>query len=163
MTMIAPTAQPGDICILLEPSLEERQALFRDQRDLQSRFGGRICAGIHVTCQLFKVDNHPRQAAVIDQVQKRLAGCESFPIVAGSLITFRAACWHSTVLRWKIHNTSAWLHFRLMVETLLSEAGCPPHYPPTQASTCTALEAVPTVAAPSDLAARLPYPLFDAQ
>ena len=90
METIAPTAQPGDICILVEPCLRERQRLYAAQAHLQSRFGGRVCSKVHVTCQRFNVKPPQRLGPIVDRFGQELATWQGFPIVADSLLSFHA-------------------------------------------------------------------------
>src|SRR5712691_6488361 len=112
MATIAPTAQPGDIGILVEPCLQERRRLYAAQTRLQTRFGGRVCSKVHVTCQRFNVNPPQRLGPIVERLCQELASWQDFPMIADSLISFHADFWQSTVLRWQIQDSGGWCHFR---------------------------------------------------
>jgi hypothetical protein len=79
---------------------------------------------VHVTCQRFNINDGQRLEHIIPTVLWEISLFQWFPIVADSLISFHAAFWQSTVLRWRVRNTEPWQRFQQTVETVLTELGC---------------------------------------
>ena len=138
-------AQQGDICILLEPTEHELLKLRQRQACLRARFGGQIYSRLHVTCQRFAIAADERRRAVLRAFEVALASVPPFQIEAASLALFYAPFWESHVLKWVVRPSPRWLDFRSTCEETLVGVGCPPHYPPDQDTTCTALVRVPMV------------------
>lgn len=157
-------AQPGDICIILEPTEHEVLKLRQRQACLQARFGGQIYPKLHVTCQRFAIADGERQREVLDAFEEVLSSTQPFQIDTASLALFYAPFWQSHVLKWVVQPSRSWLAFRSACEDVLDRLGCAPHYPTGQQATCTALVQVPCVSV-EELAEHLgdPFALFGAR
>ena len=60
-------ARPGDVCILLEPDVNEIPRLRWLQRELQTSFGGRMQERVHFTCQRFELPDAGQLPPVVKQ------------------------------------------------------------------------------------------------
>lgn len=122
-------ARPGDICILLEPAVEDMPGMRRLQRGLQSGFGGRRQERIHFTCQRFELPYVNRLPLVLNHLQKKLASVSPFSVKADQLELVDHPFWEFSVLRWDLHLSRQMWELAERVAEALTEAGVTYHYP----------------------------------
>jgi 2'-5' RNA ligase len=147
------TAQPGDICILLEPGADDLPHLRRLQADLQAVYGGRPHDPVHLTCQRFD-DPGSQVSRVIQELRQRLTGLPPIPIRAAAVKTVDHSFWRTRLLRWKIEVTDDLRRLLAQIEAGLQAAGVQPHYPLGQGWVPTLVTALEDV----DGAVHLPGP-----
>jgi hypothetical protein len=161
------TAQPGDVCVLLEPAEEEVADLRQRQVALQARFGGRPHERVHLTCQRFELPDGRLLPDLIRHLRRALVAVRPFLIVAVSLVEAYHRFWGSRLLRWCIQGSDDLRRFEGIVEDALVAAGVRPHFSVTsgwEPTLVTALEAIPEVDLdrhPGDVS--LPHHLFVAR
>jgi hypothetical protein len=142
------TAEPGDVCVLLEPTEDEIAMLRQLQASLQSLFGGRPHERVHLTCQRFELREERLLPDIIQRLRTGLATIKPFPITAVSLVQVQHQFWRSRLLRWHIQVTSDVQRFAQLVKDSLAAAGVTPHFSPAFGwvpTVVTALEAIPKV------------------
>jgi hypothetical protein len=142
------TAQPGDVCLLLEPAEEEIDELRQRQVGLQARFGGRLHERVHLTCQRFELPDEGLLPGLIQHLRRALVAVRPFPIVVVSLVQSYHPFWDSRLLRWRIQYPDDLGRFGLIVEDALDAAGITPHFSVRSGwkpTLVTALEAIPEV------------------
>ncbi len=141
-----PVARPGDVCILVEPDVEEIPHLRHLQGELQISFGGRPQQRVHFTCQRFALPSASDLPQVVDQLRKNLSTVPPLTVRAGRLELVEHPFWEFCVLRWDLHLSPAMYNLAGRVEAALDTLGLPPHYPsgPGWRPHVTALEAIPT-------------------
>jgi len=140
------TAQPGDVCVLLEPAEEEIAELRQRQTALQARFGGRPHERVHLTCQRFELPDEALPLGLVQHLRRALVAVRPFPIVAVSLVQCYHSFWGSCLLRWCIQYPKDLRRFGLIVEDALIAAGVTPHFSVAsgwEPTLVTALEAIP--------------------
>jgi hypothetical protein len=142
------TAEPGDVCVLLEPAEDEIAMLRQLQASLQSLCGGRPHERVHLTCQRFELGEERLLPDIIQRLRTDLATIQPFPITAVSLVQVQHQFWQSWLLRWRIQVTSDVQRFAQLVQDGLAAAGVTPHFLHTAGwmpTLVTALEAIPKV------------------
>ncbi|MGD2179011.1 MAG: hypothetical protein PVG71_14450 [Anaerolineae bacterium] len=123
------TAEPGDVCVLVEPTGDDVSEVRRQQRELQGVLGGRIHEPVHLTVQRFRLgDGRPWQE-LMRHLLTELGALRSFSVVAVSLAQMEHPFWGSRLLRWRIGATAGLRAFCKAVEGLLFERGIVPHFP----------------------------------
>jgi hypothetical protein len=155
-------AQPGDIFILLIPAGPELDQLRRAQAALQSQYGGKLIDPIHITVERFSPGDGYCTQDCIPPIKKDLRGVQPFPIYTDALIQFFAPYWQSQVLRWRVADAPIWNDFRDLLESTLSEIGCPSHFVRRRHATCTILKLDGEIDLPSG-AQEFSMPLFTAR
>jgi hypothetical protein len=154
------TAQPGDVCLLLEPGEEEITELRQRQVDLQARFGGRAHERVHLTCQRFELPDDALLPGLIRRLRRALVAFRPFPIVAVSLVQSCHRFWGSRLLRWRIRGSNELRRFGIMVEDTLVAVGVRPHFAVAsgwEPTVVTALEAIAEVDLDGHLG-HMPFP-----
>jgi hypothetical protein len=142
------TAQPGDVCVLLEPAGQEIDELRRRQVGLQACFGGRLHERVHLTCQRFELPGEGLLPGLIQRLRGALAVVQPFPIVAVSLVQSYHQFWGSRLLRWRIRGSDELRRLGIVVEDTLVAVGVRPHFAVAsgwEPTVVTALEAIPEV------------------
>jgi hypothetical protein len=142
------TAQPGDVCVLLEPAEGEIDELRQRQVALQARFGGRPHERVHLTCQRFELPDEGLLLGLIEHLRRALVAVRSFPIVAVSLVQSYHRFWGSRLLRWRIQASGELRRLGIIVEDTLVDVGIRPHFAVASGwvpTVVTALEAIPEV------------------
>lgn len=122
-------AEPGDVCVLVEPRGEDVVALRREQRELQRLCGGRIHEPVHLTVQRFRIAGSGPVQDLVRDLMGEMEALSSFPVVAGSLVQMEHAFWESRLIRWRVRVTPALREFCEAVEGLLVEREMVPHFP----------------------------------
>lgn len=158
-------AQPGDLCVLLEPSADEVPNLRQRQLALQASFGGRPHQVVHLTCQRCAIED-ARSTDLIREVET-LRTVPPVAIVAVSLIQFPHSFWGTRLLRWQIQVTDELHHMCTLVDSALTRAGATLHYAfstSRKLKPVTALEDIPQADLEGYLAtAEYPHHLFYAR
>lgn len=141
-----PVAQPGDVCILLEPAVTELPAIRSLQSDLQTHYGGAPQQRIHFTCQRFALSDPLQLLQVVHTLQTSLAPIAPFPIHARCLELVEHPFWEFSVLRWDLRRTAPMWNVARAVQYALRSAGMTPHYPCDDGwrPHVTALETIPS-------------------
>lgn len=155
-------AQPGDICILLEPNdPDEIAALQQHQLALQHRYGGRVMNPVHVTSQRFTI-THPQQIqALLDQLAGLAAQWQPFQISANGLLPLNSEYHQARIIKWKIAPPDALVRFSAHLERVLAAIGGDSLYPPGWVSDLvTALTGIDPAASPEEHDLHLTQPLF---
>ncbi len=144
--MRIPAAQPGDICVIVEPSVRDLPRLRRLQQGLQQRYGGRPQARIHFTCQRFTPPENGGLHRLLAELRRQLAPLAPIPVTAASLEWADHPFWGVNVLRWDLYMTSALRRFAAVLEEALLRAGARLHYPRGEGwrPHVTALERIPS-------------------
>lgn len=139
-------ARPGDICVLLEPGLDDIPGIRRLQQHLQSGFGGHCQERIHFTCQRFELPHVNRLPLVLHHLQEALASVSAFSVRADHLELVDHPFWEFSVLRWDLQLSRQMRRFARRVQAALEEAEVTYHYPFGDGwrPHVTALEAIPS-------------------
>lgn len=156
-------AQPGDICVLLMPDVEDLPTIRREQESLVAAFGGWKSPEVHVTCQRFEPSSARSVEEVLLRLRAGLGRMSQFPIQASRLIQFEAPFWQTYVLRWEVQLTPAFTQFVQNLDTALVDAGITPHYPHDTPFTCSAVDLVKPVQLELAPPVRYPITLFQAR
>lgn len=162
MKSISRVAEPGDICILLEPTEDEIADVRELQLSLQSLFGGHPHERVHLTCQRFELPDPARLTDVIHRLRSSLLPVQPIPIVAISFVQMESRFWGSRLLRWLIQGSSDLQRFGRLVEASLVTTGAFPHFRYTsgwEPTLVTALEEIPGLN-PSDILDNIVFPQF---
>ncbi len=122
-------ARPGDVCILLEPDVNEIPRLRWLQRELQTSFGGRMQERVHFTCQRFELPDAGQLPPVMQALQTQLAALAPFPVLANCLQLVEHPFWEFCVLHWDVDRTAEMWRFAHAIDRALAQAGMAPHYP----------------------------------
>jgi len=122
-------ARPGDVCILLEPNINEIPRVRSLQRQLQASLGGHPQERVHFTCQRFGLPDDASLPLVLQALQKQLANVVPFPVHADCLQLVEHPFWEFCVLRWDLDRTQEMWCFAESVDRALVEVGMAPHYP----------------------------------
>jgi hypothetical protein len=149
--MNIPAAQPGDICVIVEPSVRELPRLRRLQQGLQLRYGGRLQTRIHFTCQRFTPPANGGLQRLLADLRRQLNPLIPMSVTAAALEWSDHPFWGFNVLRWDLSVTAELRRFAALLEETLLRAGASLHYPRGDGwrPHVTALERVPaTLAAP---------------
>lgn len=154
------TAQPGGVCVLLEPAEEEIAELRQRQVALEASFGGRPHERVHLTCQRFELPDETLPLGLVQHLRRALVAVRPFPIVAVSLVQSYHRFWGSRLLRWRIQYADDLRRFGLIVEDALAAAGITPHFSVAsgwEPTLVTALEAIAEVDLDGHLS-HMPFP-----
>lgn len=127
--MAIPAAQPGDICVIVEPSIRDLPRLRRLQQKLQKRYGGRLQTRIHFTCQRFTPPENGGVERLIADLRRQLNPLAPIPVTSSSLEWAEHPFWQCNVLRWDLTLSDELLRFGQQLEDTLLEAGAELHYP----------------------------------
>lgn len=155
--MSIPAAQPGDICVIVEPALRDLPRLRRLQQGLQFRYGGRLQKRIHFTCQRFTPPKNGSLRRLLAELRSQLSPLAPIPVSAASLEWAEHPFWGFNVLRWDLHMSAELRYFAALLEEALERAGATLHYPRGEGwqPHVTALEQMPAA-----LAAPVAMPAF---
>jgi len=157
------TAQPGDLCILLEPGdPDEITALRQHQLALQRRYGGEVMNPVHITPQRFTLA-HPQQQyqALLDQLEALAAHWQPFKISAGGLLPFHSDYRQAHIIKWKVLPPDEMVSFSSQLEHILTTIGGTSLYPPGWVSVLvTALTGIDPGTAQDEPDLSFPQPLF---
>jgi len=154
--MSIPAAQPGDICVIVEPSIRDLPRLRRLQQGLQQRYGGRPQPRIHFTGQRFTPPKNGGLKRLLAELRGQLGALAPIPVTAASLAWADHPFWQYNVLRWDLYMTSALRRLAALLEEALLRAGASLHYPSGDGwqPHVTALERIPpALAAPAPISA----------
>lgn len=154
--MSIPAAQPGDICVIVEPSIRDLPRLRRLQQGLQQRYGGCPQSRIHFTGQRFTPRQNGGLKRLLAELREQLSPLAPIPVTAASLQLSDHPFWHVNVLRWDLYMTSALRRFAALLEEALLRAGATLHYPRGDGwqPHVTALERIPpALAVPAPISA----------
>jgi hypothetical protein len=127
--MSIPAAQPGDICVIVEPSIRDLPRLRRLQQGLQQRYGGRPQTRIHFTCQRFTPPRNGGLQRLVTELHRQLSPLAPFPVTASSLEWAEHPFFLCNVLRWDLHVSAELARFARLLEEALLHAGAGLHYP----------------------------------
>jgi hypothetical protein len=155
--------QPGDICLLLEPTDQgEIHALRQQQITLQNLYGGRLMEPVHLTCQRFVLNDQQRYPDLINMLVEFTAQYQPFSFQVQGLIPLYSPYRQMNILKWEIIPESRLKRFSARLEQLLQNPWTTSLYTPGWVSTLvTAL--VEIDGSRSISAERLPsfpHPLF---
>jgi hypothetical protein len=123
------TAQPGDICLILEPSEVEIPHIRDLQLSLQARFGGKLHERVHFTFQRFDMPPEGRMAEIVRDLSEALPKFEPFPLIADDIMIGDHGFWMTRLLRWQLAITPELNSFIFLMESTLLQAGVDPHFP----------------------------------
>lgn len=127
--MPIPAAQPGDICVIVEPSIRDLPRLRRLQQGLQQRYGGRPQGRIHFTCQRFTPPQNGGLKRLIAELHRQLNPLAPFAVTANSIEWAEHPFFLCNVLRWELNVSSELTRFAHLLEEALLRAGASLHYP----------------------------------
>jgi hypothetical protein len=127
--MNIPAAQPGDICVIVEPSVRELPRLRRLQQGLQLRYGGRLQTRIHFTCQRFTPPANGGLQRLLADLRRQLNPLIPISVTAAALEWSDHPFWGFNVLRWDLSVTAELRRFASLLEEALLRAGASLHYP----------------------------------
>ena len=142
-------AQPGDICVIVEPSIRDLPRLRRLQQGLQLHYGGRLQTRIHFTCQRFTPPANGGLQRLLGELRLQLGLLSPVPVTAAALEWAEHPFWQYNVLRWDLSVTAELRHFAGLLEEALLRAGARLHYPRGDGwrPHVTALERIPAALA----------------
>lgn len=127
--MSIPAAQPGDICVIVEPSIRDLPRLRRIQQGLQQRYGGRPQTRIHFTCQRFTPPQNGGLQRLVTELAAQLSPLAPFAVTARSLEWAEHPFFLCNVLRWELSVSAELARFARLLEEALVRAGADLHYP----------------------------------
>jgi hypothetical protein len=127
--MSIPAAQPGDVCVIVEPSIRDLPRLRRIQQGLQQRYGGRPQTRIHFTCQRFTPPQNGGLPQLIADLRRQLNPLAPIPVTAAALEWTKHPFWGCNVLRWDLNLSAELLRFGRLLEEALLRAGAQLQYP----------------------------------
>jgi len=100
-------AQPGDICVLLEPTdAVEIARVAQKQRALRAQFGGQIVTPIHLTCARFVAHSPQQVRAFSAHIQANLSNMRSVQLTALGVQTLQFTHINTRILKWRVAITN---------------------------------------------------------
>ena len=155
-------AQPGDLCILLEPGdPEEITALQQHQLALQRCYGGQVMEPVHITCQRFTLTNLQQFEALRDELNHLAARWQPSKISASGLLSLHSEYRRADIIKWKILLTDELASISSQFERILAAIGSTSLYPPGWVSTqVTALTGIDPGVSQDETDLHFPQPLF---
>jgi 2'-5' RNA ligase len=158
-----PSAQPGDLFVLLEPDDAGRAMVRARQEALRARHGGRLQGHIHLTCQRFSVADERPLEPIVARLQAVLSAHGPIPVLMADLIAFRSPFWQTRLLRWQIEPIPALVALRETIDRTLRDLDIAPHHPSIDFHITAVEEVDEHLNAATDLAAEAPPILFVAR
>lgn len=155
-------AQPGDLCILLEPcDPGEIAALQQHQMELQRVYGGQVMEPVHLTSQRFTLEHPQQYQALLDELGRLAERWQAFTVSASGLLPFHSEYRRAHIIKWKILPPDEMMNFSSQLEQILTNIGGTSLYPPGWVSTLvTALTGIDPACTSEEPDLLYPQPLF---
>ena len=157
-------AQPGDMCILLEPSRDDQIALLRGrQTAFMARCGGTPIKHIHLTTQRFVCEENARLQTFIAQLAQLITEIPPPSLTAIAIDQMHVPIREMTILKWRIDHSQRLCNYVAAVDTIMAQVGVQSLYVQGFVSSLVAaLGNIPTANTEiSKLSASCPYHLYD--
>ncbi|MBN1875767.1 MAG: hypothetical protein JXA33_16200 [Anaerolineae bacterium] len=159
-------AQPGDLCVLLEPADPGEIAdLIYRQHALQAWFGGDVVTPVHLTCQRFILSEEEYLDAFIPLLRAAMAQVAYFSLTATAFQILDLPSLQTRMLKWRVEETDALRNFVVTLNEALSATGATSLYAAgAVANLVSALISVPILSTSElVLVGGFPYSLYTAR
>jgi hypothetical protein len=120
--MAGQLAEPGDVCILLEPHADEFGPLLERQLALQEVIGGDVVQPVHLTCQRIKVES-PALGDLQRALRRLAAKTRPFALTAVAFRSVYSPYRQAHFLKWEVFVHPALRSFSERLQRLLDACG----------------------------------------